>query len=416
MSDGTTRRGVIFLGGSVLAGLVIAAAIALIWPEAVRRGTARADAPAAASAPEPPPSEQVAPATEPAADADTAVAGTAAASTPLLSFAPAVKASAPAVVSVYTQRTVTERVPGIGLDELFGGPLRPRYRERVQRGLGSGVIVDRDGHIVTNHHVIAGSDQVSVQLADGRTASAQVVGRDPDTDLAVLKISLPRLPVMALGRSDRVEVGDIVLAIGNPLGLSQTVTHGIVSATGRAQLGVATFENFIQTDAAINVGNSGGALVNLRGELVGINTAVLGKNLGAEGIGVAIPVDLVHGVMRELLQHGRVIRGWIGILPEDIAAPLAQQLNLPHGGVVIGNLYLDSPALKAGLTRGDMIEAIDGREVRSARDTLAQIASRKPGATLTITGMRGPRKFQIKVPVTEAPVISSPSDAGTPQG
>lgn len=415
MSGSTTRSGAAFLGGAVLAGLVIAGIIALLWPQVIQRAPRAADsANTAALAPTPAPEPQQADPAEPlphavpAEPVDAAAPAPASAPepAPLMSFAPAVKASAPAVVSIYTQRTVTERVPGIGLDELFGGPTRPRYRERVQRGLGSGVIIDRQGHIVTNHHVIAGSDQVSVQLADGRTSTAEVVGRDPDTDLAVLKIALPRLPTMTLGRSDRVEVGDIVLAIGNPLGLSQTVTHGIVSATGRAQLGVATFENFIQTDAAINVGNSGGALVNLRGELVGINTAVLGKNFGAEGIGVAIPVDLVRGVMKELLQQGRVIRGWIGILPEDIAAPLAQQLNLPHGGVVIGNLYLESPALKAGLTRGDMIETIDGREVRNARDTLAQIASRKPGATLTITGMRGPRKFEIKVPVVEAPVVT----------
>ena len=323
-----------------------------------------------------------------------------------MSFSPAVKASAPAVVNIYTQRTVTERVPGVSLEELFGGPARPRYRERTQRGLGSGVIVDGAGHIVTNQHVIAGYDQISVQLADGRVAPAKVVGRDPDTDLAVVKITLPRLPVMALGRSDRVEVGDIVLAIGNPLGLTQTVTHGIVSATGRAQLGVATFENFIQTDAAINVGNSGGALVNLRGELIGINTAVLGKNLGAEGIGVAIPVDLVRGVMRELLAQGRVIRGWIGILPEDISAQQVEQLNLPHAGVVIGNLYLNSPALQAGLTRGDMIETIDGRAVRNAQDTLSLIASRKPGSTVTVAGMRGVQRFSVRIPVIEAPMVN----------
>ena len=324
----------------------------------------------------------------------------------LSSFAPAVRASAPAVVNIYAQRTVTERLPGIGLEDLLGGPARPRYRERVQRALGSGVIIDEAGHIVTNQHVIAGFDSISVELADGRTADATVVGLDPDTDLAVIEIALKKLPVMKLGRSDMVEVGDIVLAIGNPLGLTQTVTHGIVSATGRAQLGVAAFENFIQTDAAINVGNSGGALVNLRGELIGINTAVLGKNLGAEGIGVAIPVDLVRGVMRDLLENGRVIRGWIGIVPEDIAAQHVAQLGLPHAGVVVSNLYRNSPALQVGLSRGDMIETIDGRAVRNAQDTLARIASRKPGAEIEITGMRGQQRFKVKVPVIEAPTIT----------
>ncbi|MEY2854486.1 MAG: hypothetical protein RL030_1618, partial [Pseudomonadota bacterium] len=261
------------------------------------------------------------------------------------------------------------------------------------------------GHIVTNQHVIAGFDEINVELADRRTAIAKVVGRDPDTDLAVLKIDLPDLPVMTLGRSDLVAVGDVVLAIGSPLGLTQTVTHGIVSATGRGQLGVAAFEDFIQTDAAINVGNSGGALVNYRGELIGINTAVLGKNLGAEGIGVAIPVDLVRGVMRELLDHGRVIRGWIGIVPEDISAQHVQQLGLPHAGVVISNLYVDSPALDAGLARGDMIETIDGKAVRTAQETFARIASRKPGSTLTIGGMRGKETFSTKIKVAEAPVV-----------
>ena len=322
---GTVRRVVVFLAGSVVAGLLLAAAIAVLWPAAA---AAAGTLPPCTSNPLPKRRSYTAgerdPQPTPAPCARYRPAATPSQPAPLMSFAPAVRASAPAVVNIYTQRTVTERVPGIDLEQFLGGTVRPRYRERVQSGLGSGVIVDRNGHIVTNQHVIEGFDEISVQLADGRSAAAKVVGRDPDTDIAVLKIDLPRLPVMTLGRSDRIEVGDVVLAIGNPLGLTQTVTHGIVSATGRAQLGVATFENFIQTDAAINVGNSGGALVNLRGELVGINTAVLGKNLGAEGIGVAIPVDLVRGVMSELLEHGRVIRGWIGILPEDISAQHVQ--------------------------------------------------------------------------------------------
>jgi serine protease DegS len=331
-------------------------------------------------------------------------------------YAPAVRASAPAVVNISVQRTVTERVPGLSLDELMGGPARPRYRERVQRGLGSGVIVDRQGHVITNQHVIADFDDISVQIADGRTAPARVVGRDPGTDLALLQLMMPpaelrTLPVMTLGRSDTAAVGDVALAIGSPLGLTQTVTHGIISAKGRAQLGVATFEDFIQTDAALNAGNSGGALVNARGELIGINTAVLGRNLGAEGIGVAIPVDLVRGVMRELLDHGRVIRGWIGIVPEDIAEQYVRQLGLPHAGVVISNLYVNSPALAAGFARGDMIETIDGRAVRTAQEAFTQIASRKPGTTVTIAGMRGSEKFSRTVTVTEAPLPATQGQA-----
>jgi serine protease DegS len=405
---GNLKRSAVFLAGSILAGLVLAALAAYLWPQLIRpQATAVpvAEAPAIHATPATATtSTMAAPAAAPAAAPS---AGTAATS-PLErattgSFADAVRASAPAVVNVYAQRTVTERVPTVGLEQLLGGPLQPRFRERLQTSLGSGVIVDHEGHIVTNQHVIANFDQISAQLADGRVASVKVVGSDPDTDLAVLKIDLPRLPVMTLGRSDLMQVGDVVLAIGSPLGLSQTVTHGIVSATGRAQLGVATFENFIQTDAAINIGNSGGALVNTRGELIGINTAVLGKNLGAEGIGVAIPVDLVRGVMKEILQHGRVIRGWIGIVPEDISPEHVRQLNLPHAGVVINNLYRDSPALQAGLTRGDMIESVDGRSVRSAQDTLAQIARRKPGTAVTLVGTRGTQRFTVQMKVVEPP-------------
>jgi S1-C subfamily serine protease len=407
------KRGALFMAISIAAGLLVAFVAARVWPQLIMRNAAPAavipavpdPAPMAAlpvRAPdratvEPNPAavsaEVGSPAGEPTAP-ERAIAG---------SFASAVKVSAPAVVNVYAQRTVTERLPGLSIEEMLGAPIRPRYRDRTQQSLGSGVIVDTAGHIVTNHHVIADADQISVQLADGRVSQARVVGRDRDTDLAILQISLPRLPVMALGRSDQLQVGDMVLAIGSPLGLSQTVTHGIVSATGRAQLGVATFENFIQTDAAINEGNSGGALVDARGLLIGINTAVLGKNLGAEGIGIAIPVDLVRGVMHEILQHGRVIRGWTGIAPEDVAAQTAAQLRLPHAGVVVDALYTNSPALQAGMAPGDMIETIDGRAVRNAQEALAQIANRKPGTSIKVTGMRGQQKLSWSMKVIEPP-------------
>jgi serine protease DegS len=234
-----------------------------------------------------------------------------------------------------------------------------------------------------------------------------VVGRDPDTDLALLSIKLKNLPVMPLGRSDEIQVGDVVLAIGDPLGLSQTVTHGIVSATGRQQLGVATFENFIQTDAAINAGNSGGALINARGELIGINTAVLNKsnsgNLSVEGIGFAIPVNLARGVMKDILDHGRVIRGWIGILPEDVDDEQAKQLGLPRGGVAITNMYRASPAVDAQLRIGDIVTSIDGKAVRSARDTLSQIAAKKPGVKISLHVLRGRTELDSRVNVTERP-------------
>ena len=313
--------------------------------------------------------------------------------------------AAPAVVNIYTARVVTEQVQPNALEQIFG-QFGPRFQQRVQRALGSGVIIDEAGHIVTNNHVIANATTIKVQLADGRTAVARVVGRDPDTDLALLSIKLDRLPVMSLGRSDQLQVGDEVLAIGNPLGLQQTVTHGIVSAIDRKQLGVATFENFIQTDAPINEGNSGGALVNTRGELVGINTAVVAKNLdatGVEGIGFAIPVNLARGVMREILDHGRVVRGWSGIVADDFSDEQAAQYGLAHGGVVVTNLYVNGPAIAAGLRVGDILLAIDGHELHRAQDALAQLASRKPGTTVKLRLQRGQQQLEVECRVTERP-------------
>ena len=410
MTEHNLRRDALFTLACVLLGLGVALAAVRQWPQLLQRGTVAAPAVAApleAATPLPNPTvnatrladqAELPPATVAAAGL---VANTPSAPPAVTSYAAAVRASAPAVVNIFTRGKVTERVPLSGLEQLLPGALPPRYRQRYQQGLGSGVIIDSQGHIVTNNHVIEGADEIKVQLADGRNAVATVVGRDPATDLAVIAIHLPRLPVMQLGRSDSLQVGDVVLAIGSPLGLSQTVTHGIVSAQGRAQLGVALFENFIQTDAAINEGNSGGALVNARGELVGINTAVLGKDKGAEGLGLAIPVDLVRGVMRELLSKGRVVRGWIGLLPIDVGPELAAQLGLPAGSVVIADLFVGSPADKAGLTIEDRLLQIDGRPVRNAQEALAQIALQPPGSTVKINGMRGGQAFNVTVPVIE---------------
>jgi serine protease DegS len=320
---------------------------------------------------------------------------------PTNSYAEAVQRAAPAVVNIYTARLVTERIRPNAIEELFGDA-RPRYRQRLEQSLGSGVIVDTAAHVITNHHVIATADLIRAQLADGRIANAKIVGRDPDTDLAVLQLDLKtNVPVMPLGHSDRMRVGDIVLAIGNPVGLSQTVTQGIVSATGRGQLGVATFENFIQTDAPINVGNSGGALINASGELVGINTAVLAKNLGVEGIGFAIPVNLERGVMSEILTKGRVVRGWIGILPVEVDQLEAQRFNLAQPGIVIAKLYEQSPAADAGLQLRDIILTVNGVPVKSVQDTLTRIATVKPGKTIKITGIRGLERFAADVKVSE---------------
>jgi Do/DeqQ family serine protease len=391
----------VFLAGSIVGGLALAFVAVYLWPDLLPRPSVSAPATDTAAvrpaaAPEGrAPSPGVAAAPQPAATAPALPAEP-------RSFAAAVERAAPAVVNIYTARVVTERLPRNPLEELFGD-LGPRYRQRVERALGSGVIVDRNGHIVTNHHVIANADSIRVQLADGREAEATIVGRDPDTDLAVLRISLTQLPVMPLGRSDVLRVGDMVLAIGNPIGLSQTVTHGIISATGRGQLGVATFENFIQTDAPINVGNSGGALIDTTGQLIGINTAVVAKNLGVEGIGFAIPVNLVRGVLREIIDKGRVVRGWIGIAPEDIATDQARRLGLARGGVVITNLYVNSPALAAGLQPGDLVLAVDGADVRSAQEALTRIAQLAPGRTVQLRVQRGQQVADVPVTVGERP-------------
>jgi len=427
-------RAAIFLAGSIIGGLALAFIIVFVHPQLLQHPTA-ASPEAAAPAPQAaapsaatprtstPPSEDAPAATAAAgpaghpADIDLQPGGARpvrelAAETrnttgvPAESYAAAVRRAAPAVVNISTARLVTEQIGPTALSQLFGD-LRPLYRRRLERALGSGVIADAGGHIITNNHVIANADTIVVTLADGREAQAVVVGRDPDTDLAVLHVKLKQLPVMPFGRSDHLQVGDGVLAIGNPLGLSQTVTHGIVSATGRSQLGVATFEDFIQTDAAINAGNSGGALINTLGDLIGINTAVLGKNkdvdISVEGISFAIPVNLARGVMDEILDHGRVIRGWTGIVPEDVAVELAQQLGLPRGGVVITNLYRGSPAVDASVHIGDVVTKVDGRDVRSAQDTLAQIAAKKPGSHVQLHLLRGRSELDTTVAVTERP-------------
>ena len=374
---GRLGSALVFVAGSVIGGLALAFLIVAVRPELIR-GAGR-DPPA------------MIPAMQPGASTTPA----------RLSYADAVQRAAPAVVNIYTARLVTERLaPSLG--ELFGEYM-PRYRQRVERSLGSGVIVDPEGHIVTNHHVIANADSIRVQLADGRVAEARIVGRDPDTDLAVLKIDLAPLPVASFGRSDRLKVGDVVLAIGNPIGLSHTVTHGIVSAVSRQQLGIAPLEDFIQTDAPINFGNSGGALIDSNGALVGINTAIVAKSIGVEGIGFAIPVNMVRGVLSDIIAHGRVIRGWIGIVPEDVPEDQAQQLGLGQPAVLIGNLYVGSPAQHAGLQPGDLLLGIDGTAPHSAQDALGRIASRQPGTTVLLRGMRAGRVFEVRAQVSERP-------------
>lgn len=293
------------------------------------------------------------------------------------SFADAVAASLPAVANVFTERSVTVNMSN-GLTSM---PVAVRGRT-----LGSAVVMSRDGYLVTNWHVVRDADQIRVQLADGRIAEPVLVGADPETELALLKIDLPDLPSVELGRSDTLEVGDVVLAIGNSLGLSQTVTMGIVSATGRGQLDIARFENFIQTDAAINVGNSGGALVNAAGELVGINTAVVDSSGGdravPEGIGFAIPVNLVRGVMDQLIEHGRVIRGCLGVAVSDVVLREANGYGFTGRAIHLDEVH--GPAAAAGLTPTDILTHIDGERVMTSQEAMGIVAGSQPGDTIRL--------------------------------
>ena len=287
---------------------------------------------------------------------------------PAKSYAAAVAASSAAVANVFAENAVTGR-----------------------GALGSAVVIDPAGYLVTNWHVVRDAGQIQVQLADGRVATPTVIGADPDTELALLSIDLPDLPVIQLGRSDRLEVGEVVLAIGNSLGLSQTVTMGIVSATGRSQLGVTTFEDFIQTDAAINVGNSGGALVNAGGELVGINTAVISSrprtSLAPEGIGFAIPVNLVRGVMAQLLEHGRVIRGYLGIVDlVEISAADMRALDLD--GPALRLVRTAGPAASAGLAAGDILTHLNDQRIFLRQQAMNLVASAAPGEQMRIRVLR----------------------------
>lgn len=308
---------------------------------------------------------------------------------PATSYASAVNASAPAVVSLRTARLGQRGSLGAGMV--------------VDQGLGSGVIIGRDGLIVTNWHVIRDADQVVVQLADGREAHPSFVGADPETELALLKVDLPDLPAIRLGRSDTLEIGDVVLAIGNAYGLSQSVTSGIVSATGRG-IGLTIFENFIQTDAAINIGNSGGALVNTRGELIGINTARFAtlNRSPPEGIGFAIPVNLVRGVMDELIEHGRVIRGWLGVDAWDLSGMNAAALGISGPAVELAEV--GGPAAAAGLIAGDIITHINDERMLGRDQAMNRVAGLRPGDTIRIRGHRpGAGAFETVAVLEERP-------------
>lgn len=327
---------------------------------------------------------------------------------PILSYADAVERAAPAVVNVFTKKTVKEETNPLLRDPLFRRFFNDNgesTRERQETSLGSGVIISTEGYILTNNHVISMADEIEVGLQDGRTAKARLIGTDPETDLAVLKIDLPDLDAITLGHSRQLRVGDVVLAIGNPFGVGQAVTSGIVSATGRDMLGINTFENFIQTDAAINPGNSGGALINAHGELIGINSAIFSQSGGSQGIGFAIPIKLARNVMEQIIEHGHVIRGWLGVAIQDITDELARSFNLPsRDGVIITNIVVDGPADQAELTRGDAIIRINDQPVANVHQALTLISQTQPGSTINITVIRQGKKLHKQVTVLQRPV------------
>ncbi len=333
----------------------------------------------------------------------------------------------PAVVNINTEKKV--QVQPQPANPFFNDPFFRRFfgeqapsnvpREQIQKSLGSGVIVSPDGYILTNNHVIAGADVIQVSLTDKRTFSAKLVGADPKTDLALLKISASDLPTLPLGDSDKLEVGQFVLAVGNPFGLSGTVTMGIVSAKGRANLRIADYEDFIQTDAPINPGNSGGALVNLSGELIGINTVIFSQSGGNIGIGFAIPSNMAKAVMYNLVEYGKVIRGWLGIGIQDLNPDLRKGFNYEGEGALVGMVVAQSPADKAGLKAGDIITSYNGQKIGSGSELKNLVGDTKPGEKVELKISRQGKEMTITVDIVEMkeeqmtqPGAGNPSELG----
>ncbi|MGD9772603.1 S1C family serine protease [Diaphorobacter sp.] len=354
---------------------VLAAAyfvVATLQPDWLRRGATRSSAGIALI--EAPPS----PSAQPAAG----------------SFSAAARKAAPAVVSINTSKAVRHPRSNDPWFQFFFGD----QGTQAQTGLGSGVIISPDGYILTNNHVVEGADEIEITLTDSRRASATIIGTDPETDLAVLKVQLDKLPVIVLGDSDQLAVGDQVLAIGNPFGVGQTVTSGIVSALGRNQLGINTFENFIQTDAAINPGNSGGALVDVNGNLMGINTAIYSRSGGSMGIGFAIPVSTAKLVLDGIVRDGQVTRGWIGVEPSELSPELALTFGVrATQGVIITGVLQGGPAAQAGVRPGDVVVSVAGKPTNNVSQLLTAVASLRPGEAASFELQRADTRLEVSV-------------------
>jgi serine protease DegQ len=326
-------------------------------------------------------------------------------------FAQAARAAAPSVVSITASKPPPRSAGRVRDPFHFGFPFGPRTpRGSPQLGLGSGVIISADGVLLTNNHVVEGAADIEVQLSDGRQVQARLVGTDPETDIAVLKIALDKLPAIPLGDAASLAVGDAVLAIGNPFNVGQTVTSGIVSALGRNQLGINTFENFIQTDAAINPGNSGGALVDADGRLIGINTAIFSRSGGSLGIGFAIPVDVARQVASAILENGAVARGWIGVQTRELTPELAEALKLGDAkGVLIGGVVADAPAARAGIKPGDVLTRIGDQAVATPAELLASVAALKPRSQVEVGVQRAGRPLSFQLAVGQRPRPQRPA-------
>lgn len=327
---------------------------------------------------------------------------------PISTYADAAAKSLPSVVNIFTSKQVrAQRNPMMDdpfFRRFFGDRSAAENRPQRVSNLGSGVIVSEDGFVLTNHHVVEAADEIQVALPDGKTLNAEVVGTDPDTDLAVLKVARKGLPAITFAKSDSQRIGDVVLAIGNPFGVGQTVTMGIVSALGRSHLGINTFENYIQTDAAINPGNSGGALVDGAGNLVGVNTAIFSRSGGNLGIGFAIPVSIVRQVMQEIISHGAVTRGWVGIEVQEISPEIAESFALKStAGALIAGVLRSGPADRAGIHPGDILLAVGGKPVTDSSSLLNLIAALPPGKIVQLRLMRAQTEMQLMVTVEKRP-------------